>query len=149
MKMYVSAMAESKKEVERSMYFHTKIIVEHIIKAALMPEHSARNHWFQEIATQMKEVDKLKQTKAYPTKDQIYKWTYGKRKDLVTDAGWMSATIKDLQDEYGYAPNMSQTETMTYIDKICESYFTWLSSELSQKGKVPNSEIYRKLNSLM
>ena len=49
-----------------------------------MPNHSALNHWKQEIYSFIHNVDKLKGNKRFPTSKQIYDWTYGKKEDVWT-----------------------------------------------------------------
>ena len=79
MKIYIRGFAEMQREIERKLASHTDEIIEHIIKLVLMPGSSARNHWQGEIAGQLKSIDKLKNTKKFPSAKQIYKWTYGKK----------------------------------------------------------------------
>lgn len=79
MKIYIWGFAEAQKEVERRLSAHTDEIIEHIIKLVLMPDNSARNHWEGEIAGQLKSIDRLKNSKKFPSAKQIYKWTYGKK----------------------------------------------------------------------
>ena len=149
MKMYVSAMAESKKEVERNMYFHTKIIVEHIIKAALMPEHSARNHWKKEIASQLYTISKLKTSKQFPNQRQIYYWSYKKEQDLLQDSAWMSKMYNHLVKEYNSIPNITADEFVYRADTVCDNYFRWISEVLSKDGFVEFDQIYGTLDSLL
>lgn len=80
MKIYIRGFAETQKEVERRLSAHTDEIIEHIIKLVLMPDNSARNHWEGEIAGQLKSIDRLKNSKKFPSAKQIYKWTYGKNR---------------------------------------------------------------------
>ena len=85
MRIFVTEFAESKKEIERELKPKTENIIEHLFKLYLVPEHTAVNHWKQEIYSFLHTIDKLKGSNKRPTKEQIYKWTFGKKEDLFDD----------------------------------------------------------------
>lgn len=149
MKIYIRGFAELQREVERKLSAHTDEIIDHLMKCYLMPNHSAINHWKQEIAIQINRIDKLKNGKKFPTAKQIYSWTYGKKQDLVTDIGFLSKLIKGVCEEYSVEVMESPYEIMDKFDFICTEYFKWLATELSRVGMVNRSEVYTKLNELL
>lgn len=149
MKIYIRGFAELRKEVERKLSEHTDVVIEHLMKCYLMPNHSALIHWKQEIATQINRVDKLKNGKKFPSAKQIYNWTYGKKQDLVTDIRWFSGLVQDVCDEYNLILENDPLDFQSEFDKLCQNYFEWLANELSVRGLVPRSEIYTKLDALL
>ena len=60
MRIFVTEFAESKKEIERELKPKTENIIEHLFKLYLVPEHTAVNHWKQEIYSFLHTIDKLK-----------------------------------------------------------------------------------------
>ena len=149
MKIYIRGFAESKKDVERFLSQQTREIIDHLLKCYLMPNHPSANHWKKEIASFFYEVDKLKNTKKFPTAKQIYNWTYGKKQDLVTDERWFSKLVNMTLKEYNMESSENPCDFMSEFDSICVEYFTWLSKELSDVGLVTYDEIYQKLNELL
>lgn len=149
MKIYIRGFAEAQKEIERRLSAHTDEIIEHIIKLVLMPDNSARNHWEGEIAGQLKSIDRLKNSKKFPSAKQIYKWTYGKKQDLVVDAKWMGVSIREIEEIYDVYIDQSVYDICDTVDEVCTNYFQWISIELSTVGKVSTPTIYRKLDELI
>lgn len=149
MKIYIRGFADTRKELERELSFHTEEIIEHIIKLTLMPNNSARNHWQGEIAGQLKSITRLKNSKKFPTAKQIYNWTYGKRQDLVTDRGWMGVAVRDVENQYKTTISKSIDEVCNDVDSVCIDYFKWLSDQLSNVGRVSSDVIYEKLDELL
>ena len=149
MKLYIRGFAEMQREIERNLTAHTDEIIEHLLKCYLMPEHSSVNHWKSEIANQIYKVDRLKNNKKFPSAKQIYKWTYDKKQDLITDVRWFTKYVGMICEEYSIDIDESPADFMGDFDRICVEYFTWLSNELSQIGLISKSEIYSKLNELL
>lgn len=149
MKIYISAMAETRTEIERALNGATYQVIENIFKLLLLPNHAAVNHWRKEIASSIYEVGKLKSTKRFPTAEQLYAWTYKKKQDLVTDVTWVSRLINNICYEYDVKNNFVPFEISNQIDSICELYFSWLSSELAAYGYVEFKMIYSKLDDLL
>lgn len=146
---YVFGFAESRIAIEVYLNGRTNQIIEHICKLVLMPNHSARNHWKKEIASQLHIIDKLKNTKKYPTQKQLYSWTYVKKKDLLQDNSWMSKMYNHVIKEYHRNPDISLEDFAYASDQICNEYFTWLSDVLSKDGFVDYGDIYDMLDSLL
>lgn len=149
MKVYITAQALQKHEIETRLATQMSEIIEHMLKLYLMPNHSARNHWESEIYAFVHNVEKLKQTKKYPTKEQIYSWTYKKVQDLVNDEDWMAIAIEDICEQYGIKLTVSVNCVMHELDKICIDYFNWLSNNLSERGRATSREVYQKLDELL
>lgn len=148
MKIYITAMTESRKEIERSLKGSAEAVVEHIMKLVLMPHHSARNHWKQEIAALLHKVDRLAGSKKYPSAQDIYKWTYGKIRDRVTDTIYMEEMLYGLTTDYNIETDMTPNEFCGLTDSACTQYFKWLSDRLSSIGMIASQRIYDKLDEL-
>lgn len=149
MKIYIRGFAEAQKEIERDLTSHTIVVIEHLMKIYLMPDHESAYHWKKEIASQIYIVDKLKNNKKFPTAKQIYSWTYGKKQDLITDRKWFQIFVEDICEEYNRDLIESPMNFMNEFDDICVSYFQWLSNELSQTGRVSKSAIISKIDQLI
>ena len=148
MKIYISAQALQKHEMETRLAAFSGDIVTHLLKLYLMPNHSARNHWKQEVCAFLNEVVKLKGSKKYPTKEQIYKWTYDKVQDDVLDLDKMRRKLSGICEEYDIVPQDNVRNIMIDFDKQCVTYFRWLSAELSKYGYVAPKSVYSKLDEL-
>lgn len=149
MKLYIMGFAENQKDIERNLTAHTDEILEHLLKCFIMPQHTATQHWKQEIASQIYKVDRLKSGKKFPSAKQIYNWTYHKKQDLITDPRWFSASVYDICEQYGVELEISPDAFMLEFDAICVKYFKWLSEELSDVGRVSRVEVYQKLDELL
>ena len=150
MKLIINELAMEKAEQEKRLYAHTEQVIEHIIKIVCMPNHSALNHWKQEIASQIVKVNKLKGSKRYPTEKEIYKWTYDKERDSIQDITYISNFIKGEWRTYNYKGNVKQIPLLANnIDYICDNYFKWLANKLSRFGTVFKPDIYDELNFLL
>ena len=149
MKIYIKAQARQMRELEWMISSHADVIVEHILKLIIMPEHSAANHWKQEIATQLNRVKKLKSTGKYPTSDQIYSWTYEKVSDDIMDARWLEDLIDVIESDYNTYVSIDINTVMKSLDMICKDYFSWLAKNLSEKGMISNAKAYEILDSLI
>lgn len=149
MKKYVYVFSQSRREIKRMLYGRTKQFIENICKLILMPDHSARNHWMKEIASQIFDIDRLSNNNRYPMKKQIYDWSYKKQQDLVTDTIRMKEMKRHLITEYHLESYMDPADFSEVADSICYEYFSWLADRLSNKGFVPYIDIYEKLNELL
>lgn len=128
---------------------HADVIVEHILKLILMPDNSARNHWEQEIASQLNRVKKLKSSGKYPTSDQLYSWTYEKVSEDIMDLNWLSELVEVIESDYGTAVTNDIRTIRKELDSVCKCYFSLLADKLSQKGMVSNAKVYEILDSLV
>lgn len=149
MKIYISAHAKQLRELEWSISEHADVIIEHILKLICMPNHNARNHWFGEIAGQLKRVKRLKSSGKYPSKDLIYEWTYTKSLDDFLDLSWIKQECKVLSSDYNIEITGNPKQISDKLDYVCKSYFAWLADVLSKNGVVSNAEIYSKLEELL
>lgn len=149
MKMYIFGFAKSRLEIEIALNGKTQQIIEHMCKLVLFPEHSARNHWKKEIASQLYTISKLKTSKQFPNQRQIYYWTYKKEQDLLQDSAWMSKMYNHLVKEYNSIPNITEDEFLYRADTVCDKYFKWISEVLSKDGFVEFDQIYGMLDSLL
>ena len=146
MKIYIRGFAELQREIERKLSERTDEVIEHLGKCYLQPNHSAINHWKQEIFRLINRIDKLKNGKKFPTAKQIYSWTYGKKQDLVTDIRWFSKFVNGICEDHSIEIDKSPAEFMMDFDSVCVEYFQWLANELSQSGILNRSEVYAELN---
>lgn len=149
MKIYIRGFAEMQREVERTLSAHTGEVIEHMLKCYLMPDHPAVNHWKSEIANQLNHVDKLKSSKKYPISSQIYNWTYGNNKHMITDLAQFADLVGIICSDYSIELNISYEELADTFDSICKEYFSWLAEKLNKTGTIKNSDIYRKLDELL
>lgn len=53
MRIYISAQSVRRQEIIQELHQKSTVIIEHIMKIMLMPNHSARNHLEGEIAGQL------------------------------------------------------------------------------------------------
>lgn len=145
----VTGFSERKQKMEDELTYATKQIINHICKIVLMPDADIVNHWKQEIANFLNEVDKLKGNNKYPSEKQIMKWTYNKQEDMLTDTVKMNRKLMDIVDEYGIKYNIEYNASIALINNFCKEYFSWISTELSTYGYVNRKLIYDKLDMLI
>ena len=67
LRLFVTELADSKKDLERSLKPITDNIIWHLFKLYLMPNNINRNHWKREIASFLNKVSKLTGSNKYPT----------------------------------------------------------------------------------
>jgi hypothetical protein len=149
MKIYIIALAETKKELERNLSDHTIEVIERLFKLMVMPDSPDRNQWQEEIAGHIHSVDVMKGSKKFPTAKQIFKWTYGKAYDSINNANWMSSLIQEIEDNYNITITDDICTVMHALDNLSVAYFTWLSKELAASKRVCNSKIYKELDELV
>ena len=148
MKIYINAMAEQKKEIERSLSPKTDMIIEHMLYLCLAPNCTTVNHWMDEIYSFISKIDKLKGKNRFPSARMIYEWTYSKKQDLVKDTRWLSVMIEDAKDKENIADDFDVQYVMNDLDAMCMSYFKWLSEELASVGAVSRKSVREKLKAL-
>lgn len=149
MMIYINAMAEQKKEIERSLSPKTDMIIEHMLYLCLAPNCTTVSHWMDEIYSFISKIDKLKGKNRFPSARMIYEWTYGKKQDLVKDTRWLSVMIEDAKDKENIADDFDVQDVMNYLDAMCRFYFQWLSEELASVGAVSRKSVREKLKALM
>jgi hypothetical protein len=147
-KIYIRGFAEMQREVERTLSAHTGEVIEHMLKCYLMPDHPAVNHWKSEIANQICSVNKLKNTKKYPTANKIYAWTYEQNCAILTNYTKFSNFVREICNDYSIETIEPVKDIMDDFNKICKEYFSWLANMLSTSGKAASTDIYDKLDEL-
>ena len=150
--MFIDEYAKQQNAIESTIQNKTEVIVEHIFKLMLMPNHNSYNHWKREIANQFNEVRKLKGSNKLPKKEQIFEWSYEDISDQLTDVNFVQNRIDNIIYDYGENSVVYDYDLESFIanlNNICYNYFNWLSDELSKTGYVANSSIYRKLDKLI
>lgn len=145
----ITEFSERKQKIEDELTYATKQIINHICKIVLMPDADIVNHWKQEIANFLNEIDKLKGNNKYPSEKQILNWTYGKQEDVLTDTVKMNRKLMDIVDEYNIKYDIEYNAAIALINNFCKEYFSWISTELSTYGYVNRKLIYDKLDMLI
>ena len=145
----LNEFARSSAEIRSRLYDKTNILVEHLTYICLSPNNINRNHWITEIHSFIDHVDILKSTKKFPTKDFIYKSTYGDSRDLFTNTTFMTKFIRAILKKENIKTDLTLDEIITIVDSVCTQYFSWLSKELSETGFVDRDEVEEKVNELI
>lgn len=133
--------ARSASEIRSRLYDKTLITVEHLTYLCLDPNNINRNHWISEIHSFISSVGILKNTKKFPSKEFIYKSSYGDSRDTFTNKLFMTKFINSIIKKENFIVDKTIEELMEIIDNACVSYFSWLSDELSKTGFVDNEEV--------
>ena len=147
--IWLMEFAENKKEVERQLTSKTDILIEHILYLIMDKNNKAAQHWKTEIYAFISSVKKLSGKNKFPTKSQIYDWTYGKSEDLVNDSAWLFVLVQDVTEKENFYSPRDIDDIMKRLDGFCKKYFTWLASNLSSVGRVTQSSVIQELNSLI
>lgn len=148
MRIFITAQALQKHEMETRFAAFMYDLIEHMLKLYMMPEHNSRNHWKQEIYAFANKVDKFKSSKKYPSKNQIFDWTYRKVDDILNDRSRMTLLVMNLCQSYGCDMPENLDEMLSTFDALCYDYFLWLSDKLSKDGIAFRSDVYSKLDEL-
>ena len=150
-RLFVTELADSKRDLERSLKPITKQIIQHLFKLYLMPDNINRNHWKREIANFLSDVPRLVGNNKFPTSKQLYVWTYNKWWDVITDTNYMKVMVQDILDEYSDINEIRKTypQICEEFNSICETYFKWLCEKLSKNGIVARTDIYNKIDELV
>ena len=140
MKLLINEFTEDKYRIECELSNRTMPIIEHLAKCLLMPNDKAYNHWKKEIINQICDINKLKSSKKFPKKEQIYKWTYGKKEDIITDTRAMKQFFKNIENDYNIHIKKSISELCSILNCMCIKYFELLSKDLSTYGFLNKSK---------
>ena len=106
----------------------------------LFPNTEYENHWRQELFSRFNSVKLLKGNKL-PTKKFLINST------IEADRKYASRIIQLMIDkEYLLTPK-SGYNTKEYLE-LCDEYFDWLCTELSQKRTIFRHELYSKLDDM-
>lgn len=149
MKLYIKAMSETKREVERKLRERADEVLEHIMKLVLMPDHPARNHWRKEIAMQLCTVHRFKGSNKYPSEQQIFDWTYGAWADELHDPGWMHNMMRRICKDYAVDSPYTLKEFSVKVNSLCKRYFAFVAQHLSNGRAIPAATIYAFLDEIM
>ena len=140
MKILINEFAEDKYRIENELSSHTMPVIEHLAKCLLMPNNNSYNHWKKEIIQQISDINKLKSSKKFPKKEQIYKWTYGKKRDIITDIKAMRQFFKNIENEYNISITKPIYNLCETLDFMCIEYFNLLANDLSTFGFIDKTK---------
>lgn len=123
--------------------------VEHITYLVLFPGSVYTDHWMHEIYSFYSRISKVKTNNKFPTKQQIYSWTYDKVQDVVNDRTYMIRMIQNCCYDEKYKNIYDVDSVIPVLDSICTEYFDWISEQLSQYGIVVQEDAKYKLAELI
>lgn len=153
MRLFVTEFAEKKLEIERKLSSHSEVIIEHLMKILVLPNHESVNHWKKEVFSHLHIIDNLKGSHKLPTAKQIMNWTYYKHYEWLQDRNCIKAFFNDLLYDYGI--DDLNVGFSYYVDKIysvadnyCKEYFQWLADNLSKYKRISNQDIYAEIDKL-
>lgn len=133
-----------KSEMESDLRQMMPRLIQHLIKCFIWKDTTGDlNHWCSEIAAFYQSVPKLKNTKKFPTYKYLMNITIEKFEDVLNDR--IKLTVEDLLYD-GYK-EIDYSANRVY-NQIIE-YFKWISNELSIKGMVSKSDIYKEVTKLI
>ena len=139
MYIYIRAMSESQSRIYEHLTSVSRPIMQHIIRLCLFPADKNVNHWKKEIMSFLYDIDKLKGKNRWPSAKFI-------KTALSTHLDNLSAHINYVVDiESELTPERVDED---HIRHAIESYFSWISDQLSKQGSVRAAEIYNQLNEL-
>lgn len=147
--IYLNEFARSASEIRSRLYDKTLITVEHLIYIWFDPNNINRNHWISEIYSFINSVGILKNTKKFPTKEFIYKSSYGDSQDTFTNTVFMTKFIRSICKKEKFVTNKTIEEIISAVDSVCVRYFGWLSDELSKTGFVDMDEVSSAINEIL
>ena len=151
MKRYIKSkiygQATSRKDLGDGLHSSSKPIVQELIKLWIYPNSQYVKHWRSEIRASLQEVDILKHSHKLPSKKFILENTWNEhKKRLFTQ--YENEVDKILLKESELEPDIDRLDNFEEFFDSAESYFIWLSENLSKEGIVKNSDIYKKLEEL-
>ena len=150
MRIYISAMAEKQKEIERDLKDKSANIIDRLLYIVLNPTATTVHHWESEICAFISKVPVLKGKGKFPTAKQIYEWTYLKWRDsFVNRPNTMRQMIRAAQEEENIQGDFDPDVIASQLEYICTEYFTWLSQELSTTGRVVPSDVHNEIDDLL
>lgn len=145
----ITELAYEKRDIQRILIDRTPKAVQHIIYLVLDPDNVNKNHWMSEIHAFIHDIGRLKSGKKFPKADFIYEYTYGVMRDMILDDHWFSVTVEDICDDENIEFPEDTEQTQKKVDAVCESYFRWLSAELSSNGVISKQDCRNKLAELI
>ncbi|WP_301003261.1 hypothetical protein [uncultured Duncaniella sp.] len=139
MKRLVRAQAFGRADILSDLRFHGRKAVDHLAKVYLYPDHTARNHWKEEVLAHFSSVSTLKGTNRFPKLKDIY--YNGCEGHLDT----LSKTVRVFRKEYGEPTRKCKLQT---LQMAVQDYFWWASKELNKSGRLIGSEAYQMMDSV-
>lgn len=149
MKRYIYAQSMSLGDIERLIKHHVTEIEINFIMLILGPHVLTRHHWIQEIYAQLHDVPTTKSSHDFPTKKQLFKWMYTDNVYDFINPKKFKKLLKAISEKEKELPKPDNVDAlMSQTLNLLESYFDWLSSELSDSGYATLDEIESFINTL-
>ena len=140
---YIFSMSMSRKDLASRLEETTIPLIEHLIKLYIYPNLSEYvSHWRQEVYEFLHSVSRIKGKNTFPSAKFILKNTLDINIDMIQIL--YEDVVDDYSSEHGTPSSISIT---TLISRIKE-YYEWLSTTLSDRGRVSRSAVYQKLEEL-
>lgn len=138
--MKILCFAENRQEVARDLKKGSENLYEHLIKVWMFPNVSEQNHWKVEIGTKfMVKVDKLKNTKRYPSAKFILDHTWNIWEDALMDR--IPAVLEHIDE--------TPLDVSYYnIYDAIHDYMTWAAEILSKRGVLNPKDCYNEVEQL-
>lgn len=136
MKRYrVYAFAEPAPDVLGQLDAHTDSCIDAMAQLWLFPNYPEyHHHWVQEVWTELHKTKKMKSTKHFPTKKQIFKTTFEDNAHII-EAEMHAMVIK----ESDLTPDSSRLDDVDGFTEIVKGYLDWVAEELSKHGVIKSS----------
>lgn len=136
---YIKAMAYDRQTIMNNLIDKAEQLTDHLIKLYLFPSTEYVSHCRGEVKNFLNKMPKMKHNNKLPDKKLIYSGI----------SGYLDQTYEMMHymmEEYDLlVPERSDPEELY---SMLESYFNWISSELSKRAAIPSSEIYSKLEEI-
>lgn len=130
MKVYVKAMADSRKECWARLDNIGDPLIEHLIKLFYYSDNGNTEHWKDEVYSFLHSVFKLKNNKKFPSSKFIF--------DSLTDSYF--PVFDKMESSVLYRYDKTLRRNVSYCDSSCKEfvskYLRWISHELSECGRV-------------
>lgn len=140
MYIYIRSMAEAKNKIYNKLTAKAPEINKHIIKLILFPNHTAYNHWKQEIYSFANQVQFVKGKNKFPKEKFILECLSIANDQTERYIDWIVKEYKDSTPEYAYPGQ---------IQSAIEEYQKWVAHELSTQGFIVSYDAYDKLDEIV
>ena len=137
---YMKSTLLNEATVENIIVYTSGELTEHLIKLYIYNKSEYINHWRQEVWNSLRRVPKLKSTKKFPTEKFIYSQVTGYC-DMLPELA------SSILDEYAELTPREDID-FEFLKSQIESYYKWLSTQLSSKGVITPRECYKELEQL-
>lgn len=139
----IYAMSVSRKDLASEIETNTRIIFEHIAKLYYFQnDKDDINHWRGEVYSYFNQIKRLKGSNKFPSADFIFNNTY----EVNTDS--IQICMDDVYEDYSVNHVPTREYNIYDYTNIVKDYYEWLSTILSQRGRVSRNSVYAKLESL-